>query len=95
MNDKQINLAGIAQQSMVNGVGLRKVYFGQGCRHHCKNCFNPETWPSNGGFQFNMDELIDTVNQETYLDGVTFSGGDPLEQPDKFAYMAKKLKENN
>jgi anaerobic ribonucleoside-triphosphate reductase activating protein len=43
MNDKQINLAGIAQQSMVNGVGLRKVYFSQGCTHHCKNCFNPET----------------------------------------------------
>jgi anaerobic ribonucleoside-triphosphate reductase activating protein len=40
---KKIRLAGIAPQSTVNGVGLRKVYFSQGCSHHCKGCFNPET----------------------------------------------------
>jgi anaerobic ribonucleoside-triphosphate reductase activating protein len=40
---KKIRLAGIAQQSTVNGHGLRKVFFSQGCSHHCKNCFNPET----------------------------------------------------
>jgi anaerobic ribonucleoside-triphosphate reductase activating protein len=38
-----IRLAGIAQQSTVNGEGLRKVFFSQGCSHGCKNCFNPET----------------------------------------------------
>jgi anaerobic ribonucleoside-triphosphate reductase activating protein len=40
---KKIRLAGIAPQSGVNGIGLRKVYFSQGCRHHCEGCFNPET----------------------------------------------------
>jgi anaerobic ribonucleoside-triphosphate reductase activating protein len=39
----QIMLAGISEQSLVNGPGLRKVYFSQGCIHHCQNCFNPET----------------------------------------------------
>ncbi len=91
--DKQIRLAGIAPQSLVNGKGMRKVYFSQGCTHHCKNCFNPETWPFEGGQIFDMDELLDKLSKETYLDGVTFSGGDPFQQADKFAYMAKKIKE--
>jgi anaerobic ribonucleoside-triphosphate reductase activating protein len=39
----EIMLAGISEQSLVNGPGLRKVYFSQGCIHHCKGCFNPET----------------------------------------------------
>ncbi len=90
MADK-IRLAGIAQQSLVNGKGLRKVYFSQGCSHHCKNCFNPETWPFVGGQEFNMDDLIQKLSNETYLDGVTFSGGDPFQQADKFAYMAVKI----
>jgi anaerobic ribonucleoside-triphosphate reductase activating protein len=39
----KIKLSGIAPQSLVNGEGLRKVYFSQGCSHHCYKCFNPET----------------------------------------------------
>ncbi len=89
--DKQIRLAGIAPQSLVNGQGMRKVYFSQGCTHHCKNCFNPETWPFEGGQLFDMDELLEKLSLETYLDGVTFSGGDPFMQQDKFAYMAEKI----
>lgn len=88
-----IRLSGIAPQSLVNGSGIRKVYFSQGCTHKCKNCFNPETWPFSGGKEFDMDELISKLSIETYLDGVTFSGGDPFQQADKFAYMAKKIKE--
>jgi anaerobic ribonucleoside-triphosphate reductase activating protein len=38
-----IKLAGIDPQSGVNGDGIRAVYFSQGCPHHCKGCFNPET----------------------------------------------------
>jgi anaerobic ribonucleoside-triphosphate reductase activating protein len=41
--DKLIKLAGIAPQSVVNGVGLRKVYFAQGCIHKCEGCFNKHT----------------------------------------------------
>lgn len=91
--DKQIRLAGIAPQSLVNGQGMRKVYFSQGCTHHCKNCFNQETWPFEGGQLFDMDELLEKLSLETYLDGVTFSGGDPFQQADKFSYMAVKIRQ--
>jgi len=39
-----------------------------------------------------MDKLLIDLSKETYLDGVTFSGGDPFEQSDKFAYMSEKIK---
>jgi anaerobic ribonucleoside-triphosphate reductase activating protein len=43
LKNDEIMLSGISEQSLVNGVGLRKVYFSQGCNHHCDGCFNPET----------------------------------------------------
>ena len=95
MSNNEIRLAGIAQNSLVNGHGLRKVFFSQGCNHHCKNCFNPSTWSFDGGKMINMDSLVQQVLDEPFLDGVTFSGGDPFQQPDKFAYLAKKLKEKD
>ena len=92
--DKSIRLSGIAYESLVNGPGMRRVFFAQGCRHNCKGCFNPDTHDFNGGEDRNMDELIESVLDNPILRGVTFSGGDPWEQADKFAYMAKKFKEN-
>ena len=91
---KNIRLAGIAYESLVNGPGIRRVFFAQGCRHNCEGCFNPDTHDFNGGEEKNMDELIEDVLENPMIKGVTFSGGDPLEQADKFAYMAKKFKKN-
>lgn len=92
---KKIRLAGIAQQSTVNGHGLRKVFFSQGCSHHCKNCFNPETWPFVGGEEFDITDLVNQVVKEKYLSGVTFSGGDPFQQAEAFATMAFLIKQHH
>ncbi|MDR3329915.1 MAG: anaerobic ribonucleoside-triphosphate reductase activating protein [Mycoplasmataceae bacterium] len=89
-----IRLAGIAQQSTVNGEGLRKVFFSQGCSHGCKNCFNPETWPFTGGQVFDIDVLVQQVLAEGYLNGVTLSGGDPFQQSEAFAILSTKLKQH-
>ena len=93
--DKNIRLSGIAYESLVNGPGMRRVFFAQGCRHNCKGCFNPDTHDFNGGESCNMDELIQAVLENPMLRGVTFSGGDPWEQAEKFAYMAKVFKKDN
>lgn len=95
MDEKYIRLAGIAENSLVNGPGLRKVFFSQGCTHHCRNCFNPTTWSFEGGEVLNVDDLMKKVEFETFLDGVTFSGGDPFQQPKPFAYFAKLLKKKH
>lgn len=91
MNNK-VRLAGIAYESLVNGPGLRRVFFSQGCRHKCKGCFNPETHDFNGGEDMDMDKLIKDVLDNPMLKGVTFSGGDPFERAEEFAYMAKAFK---
>jgi anaerobic ribonucleoside-triphosphate reductase activating protein len=92
--EKTVRLSGIAYESLVNGPGIRRVLFSQGCSHNCKDCFNPDTHSYNGGKIFNTDEIIDGIKCNPMLRGVTFSGGDPLEQADKFAYIAKNIKEN-
>lgn len=92
--DKNIRLSGIAYESLVNGPGMRRVFFSQGCKHNCKGCFNPDTHDFNGGENRNMDELINDVIENPILRGVTFSGGDPWEQADKFAYMAEEFKKH-
>lgn len=93
--DNNIRLAGISYESLVNGPGFRRVYFTQGCNHNCKGCQNPTTHSMDGGEEKNMDELIEDLKGNSILRGVTFSGGDPFEQSDKCAYMAKKIKELN
>lgn len=90
--DKKIRLSGIAYESLVNGPGMRRVFFAQGCKHDCKGCFNPMTHDFSGGELRDMDELLQEIRENPMLKGVTFSGGDPWEQAEKFAYMAKEIK---
>ena len=91
----KIRLSGIAYESLVNGPGLRRVLFSQGCKHNCIGCFNQDTHDFNGGALKDMDEIIKDIIENPMIKGVTFSGGDPLEQADKFSYIAKALKEHD
>lgn len=91
----KIRLAGIEYDSLVNGEGTRTTIFAQGCRHHCPGCFNPETHDFNGGELFEVKEVFEKVKDDPFLDGVSFSGGDPLEQPEAFAELAEMIKTNN
>ncbi|HBC95249.1 MAG TPA: anaerobic ribonucleoside-triphosphate reductase activating protein [Clostridium sp.] len=88
---KKIRLAGIAYESLVNGPGMRRVFFAQGCRHNCRGCFNPSTHDFSGGELEDTDELIMQVKNNPLITGVTFSGGDPFEQAGEFAYLAEKI----
>ncbi|HBJ1647625.1 UNVERIFIED_ORG: anaerobic ribonucleoside-triphosphate reductase activating protein [Clostridium botulinum] len=95
MNNKmQVRLSGIAYESLVNGPGVRRVLFAQGCTHNCKNCFNPDTHSFHGGELMDFDKIIKDIVENPILKGVTFSGGDPWEQADKFAYIAEQLKKD-
>ncbi len=92
--NKTIRLSGIAYESLVNGPGMRRVFFAQGFKHNCEGCFNPETHDFSGGEEKNIDDLIKDVLKNKMIKGITFSGGDPLEQADKFSYMAKAFKKS-
>lgn len=66
--------------SIADGEGVRVVLFVSGCSHHCKGCQNPESWNCNNGKEFTNEtkqKLFELLDRD-YIDGITYSGGDPL-----------------
>ncbi len=78
--------------SRVNGPGLRFVLWTQGCSKGCKNCFNPETWSYEVYKEFSPKQIFDLIKSYE-IDGVTISGGDPLEQEIELLELLFLLKE--
>ena len=90
-----MRIAGIEQQGIANGPGLRLTVFAQGCAHNCPGCHNPETHDFKGGDEYSVQQLFDTImwelKENPLLTGVTFSGGDPMYQAGEFGDLAKML----
>lgn len=85
----------IESMGMVDGPGIRVVVFMQGCSLRCKYCHNPDTWNYNDGEEVTPEELVNKLKRfRPYFErsggGVTFSGGDPIRQPE-FLIEALKL----
>jgi len=77
-----MNYHNITHDDMRNGDGLRVVLWVAGCKHRCPGCQNPGTWDPWVGIPFDgqaREELFKEL-EKTYISGVTFSGGDPLDQ---------------
>ena len=91
-NKKYSRIAGFSNDSIVDGPGIRFTVFYQGCKHHCKNCHNPETWNFNSGTLIDNDEIINKIKGNPLLDGVTLSGGDPMFQLDAVIDLCQKIK---
>ena len=88
-----LKLAGLVRDSIVDGPGLRTVFFSQGCPHHCPGCHNPETWSFSGGTPMEEEKLFQIVRANPLCRGVTFSGGEPFAQAEGFARLGRMLKE--
>lgn len=87
-----LQVAGIEKESIVDGNGVRYVIFVQGCSHNCKGCHNPSTHNYNGGTTMNTYDLIKDIKSNlSIIDGVTFSGGEPFDQPLPLIELAKDI----
>lgn len=76
-----MNYADIKRIDVANGPGIRVSLFVSGCTHHCKGCFNPETWDFAYGKLFTeneMDEIIEEL-RPSHIKGFTLLGGEPFE----------------
>lgn len=91
----KIRVAGFANDSIVDGPGLRFTIFTQGCNHNCKGCQNPHTHAANEGTLIDVEDIIMKIKKNPLLDGVTISGGEPFLQPEACAELARKVKELN
>ncbi len=89
----QLQLSGTANDSIVDGPGLRFTIFVQGCPHHCKGCHNPQTHPFEGGTATDTAELLERIRNNPLLDGVTFSGGEPFCQAQPLAELGRQIHE--
>ena len=82
----------ITTDSVVDGKGLRTVIWCQGCSHYCPGCHNPDTQDFSGGFEQDVDELVQAVLAVPMQSGITFSGGEPMMQARSCAVAAQELK---
>ena len=90
--DDELRVYGIAPESIVDGPGLRYAIFVQGCSHHCPGCHNPESQPTEGGTLYDVRDIFDDIRAHRIIRKVTFSGGEPFEQPAALAELGKMLK---
>ncbi|MBI2875876.1 MAG: radical SAM protein [Candidatus Tectomicrobia bacterium] len=78
-----LNLHAIWPRSRANGPGIRTALWFQGCTLECPGCFNPATHSSEPRWMVDVDELAEQiVVDERALEGITISGGEPLQQPE-------------
>jgi len=81
--------------SRVNGPGLRAVIYFQGCTLGCRSCWNPETHIFAGEERSiaEVTALVVSAHQERALEGITFSGGEPMQQADTLLALMESLRD--
>ena len=89
----ELRIAGMVNDSIVDGPGIRFTIFVQGCPHNCEGCHNPQTHDFNGGTVTTTEELLEKIKGNPLLDGVTFSGGEPFCHAEELSLLGKQIKE--
>ncbi len=89
---EMLRIAGIQQDSIVDGPGIRCVIFTQGCPHRCPGCHNPQTHDPEGGREADVQEILTQIAGNPLASGVTFSGGEPFVQAKALVPVAEGVK---
>lgn len=92
-----MNYCGYSNCDLANGRGARVTIFISGCSLHCKNCFSPSSWDPNAGEPFTeqtKEKLFKDLSN-SYVDGLSVLGGDPLESYnfEEVTNLCKEVKE--
>ena len=93
MKDLNLRIAGVIDESIVDGPGIRFVIFTQGCPHHCPGCHNPQTHDFAAGELVPISRILSDIQADPLISGVTLSGGEPFCQPDPLAELVRILKQ--
>lgn len=93
-----MNYGTIKNYDIANGTGVRVSLFVSGCRHHCKGCFNSETWDFNYGNPYTKEveaQILEAL-KPAYIQGFSLLGGEPFEPENQkeLAGLLQKIKES-
>jgi len=88
-----MRIAGLVQDSIVDGPGLRFSVFTQGCHLHCDGCHNPSVWDVNGGNEMAVGDIISEMEKNPLTDGLTLTGGEPFLQAAGCSRLAAAARE--
>lgn len=86
----------IYDETIADGDGLRLSIYFSGCSHNCFGCHNPDSHDPEKGVLLDSvlaAEIVNKVNTNPLLDGITLSGGDPMFNPEALLEFLKFLKE--
>jgi anaerobic ribonucleoside-triphosphate reductase activating protein len=88
-----LRVAKVLHDSVTDGPGLRVAVFFQGCAHRCEGCHNPGLLDPSGGEDRTADELLAEIKRNPLAAGVTFTGGEPMDQAAALLPVALALRE--
>ena len=78
----------------VEGPNARFCIWTQGCSIRCKGCANSHMWNKAEGTIFEVDKMVELINSyKDKIEGITFLGGEPLDQIEAVTYISKKVQE--
>ncbi len=83
-----MRIAGLTNDSIVDGPGMRLSVFAQGCPHKCPGCHNPSSHDPTAGSEMAVEDIVSRFTKNTLLDGVTLTGGEPFFQAEDCAKIA-------
>lgn len=86
-----LSILDIIEDTTVDGPGFRTAIYAAGCPNQCPGCHNPESWDIKNGRMTSTGEILDKILADDFAN-VTFSGGDPMFQPEGFAKLAEAIK---
>ncbi len=85
-----ISILSIIHDTMVDGPGFRTAIYCAGCPNHCPRCHNPQSWDIQNGTMTSTDEIMKEIMSDPFAN-VTFTGGDPMFQPEGFKELAQEI----
>lgn len=91
-----MNILKIIPETILDGDGIRYAIYLAGCSHHCPGCHNPESHNPLVGRPLTeeyLQQIIHEINDNSLLDGITLSGGDPMYSPEELYALLVRLKQ--
>ena len=89
-----LSILEIVEDTTVDGPGFRTTVYCAGCPNRCPGCHNPQSWDIANGNVMEVADILDVILSDPFAD-VTFSGGDPMFQPQGFTELAKAVKQQS